>query len=80
MPKKKINIGPNVKVNFVKDRPGHDLRYALDSNKIKKKLKWKPNTKFLKGLEKTFIWYFDNNKYYKSLPKKDIIKRLGVKT
>ncbi len=77
--KKKINIGPNVKVNFVKDRPGHDLRYALDSNKIKKKLKWKPITKFLKGLEKTFMWYFNNNKYYKSLPKKDIIKRLGVK-
>ena len=77
--KKKINIGPRVKVNFVKDRPGHDLRYALDSNKIKKKLKWKPHTKFLKGLEKTFIWYFDNNKYYKSLPKKDIIKRLGIK-
>ena len=77
--KKKINIGPRVKVNFVKDRPGHDLRYALDSNKIKKKLKWKPNTKFLKGLEKTFMWYFNNNKYYKSLPKKDIIKRLGIK-
>ena len=77
--KKKINIGPDVKVNFVKDRPGHDLRYALDSNKIKKKLKWKPNTKFLKGLEKTFMWYFNNNKYYKSLPKKDIIKRLGIK-
>jgi len=77
--KKKINIGTNVKINFIKDRPGHDIRYALDSNKIKKKLKWKPNTKFLKGLEKTFIWYFDNNKYYKSLPKKDIIKRLGIK-
>ena len=77
--KKKMNIGPDVKVNFIKDRPGHDLRYALDSNKIKKKLKWKPNTKFLKGLEKTFMWYFNNNKYYKSLSKKDIIKRLGVK-
>ena len=77
--KKKINIGTNVKINFVKDRPGHDIRYALDSNKIKKKLKWKANTKFQKGLEKTFMWYFDNNKYYKSLPKKDIIKRLGVK-
>ena len=36
--KNKINIGTHVKVNFVKDRPGHDLRYALDSNKIKKKL------------------------------------------
>ena len=77
--KNKINIGTRVKVNFVKDRPGHDLRYALDSNKIKKKLNWKPNTKFLKGLEKTFIWYFNNSKYYKSLQKKDIIKRLGVK-
>jgi len=77
--KKKINIGTNVKINFVKDRPGHDIRYALDSNKIKKKLRWKANTKFQKGLEKTFMWYFDNNKYYKSLPKKDIIKRLGVK-
>ena len=77
--KKKINIGSNVKVNFVKDRPGHDLRYALDSNKIKRKLKWKANTKLLNGLQKTFMWYFDNNKYYKSLPKKDIIKRLGVK-
>ena len=77
--KNKINIGTNVKVNFVKDRPGHDLRYALDSNKIKKKLRWKANTKFQKGLEKTFIWYFDNNKYYKSLLKKDFIKRLGVK-
>ena len=77
--KKKINIGSNVKINFIKDRPGHDIRYALDSNKIKKKLKWKPNTKFLKGLEKTFIWYFNNNKYYKSFPKKDIIKRLGIK-
>ena len=77
--KNKINIGTHVKVNFVKDRPGHDLRYALDSNKIKKKLRWKANTKFQKGLEKTFIWYFDNNKYYKSLLKKDFIKRLGVK-
>jgi len=76
--KKKINISSNVKIIFVKDRPGHDVRYALNSNKIKKKLKWKPDTKFLIGLEKTFIWYFNNNKYYKSLSKKDIIKRLGV--
>ena len=56
--KKKINIGTNVKINFVKDRPGHDIRYALDSNKIKKKLKWKPNTKFLKGLEKNIYVVF----------------------
>ena len=68
----------NVKIVFVKDRPGHDLRYALDSNKIKKKLKWKPKTTFEKGLVQTFHWYLDNNNYYKSISKKDIIKRLGA--
>ena len=69
----------NVKINFVKDRPGHDIRYALNSNKIKKKLKWKPKTAFEKGLVRTFHWYLNNNNYYKSLSKKDIIKRLGSK-
>ena len=68
----------NVKIVFVKDRPGHDLRYALDSNKIKKKLKWKPKTTFEKGLVQTFHWYLNNNNYYKSISKKDIIKRLGA--
>ena len=75
--KKKITIGPNVKIQFVKDRPGHDIRYALDSKKILKKLKWKSNIKFNKGLEKTFLWYLNNNDYYKSIAKKDIIKRIG---
>ncbi len=76
---KKINVGNNVKIKFVKDRPGHDIRYALDSKKIKKKLKWKPKINFKKGLEKTFLWYFNNAKYYKSIAKKDIIKRIGIK-
>jgi dTDP-glucose 4,6-dehydratase len=66
------------KITFVKDRPGHDLRYALDSNKIKKKLKWKPKTAFEKGLIQTFQWYLNNNNYFKSISKKDIIKRLGA--
>ncbi|MDB9831647.1 dTDP-glucose 4,6-dehydratase [Candidatus Pelagibacter sp.] len=69
----------NIKINFVKDRPGHDLRYALNSNKIKKKLKWRPKTTFENGIRKTFEWYLNNNDYYKSLPKKDIMKRLGIK-
>ena len=69
----------NVKINFVKDRPGHDLRYALNSNKIKKELKWKPKTTFKKGLFQTFHWYLNNNNYYKFLSKKDIVKRLGNK-
>ena len=72
-------IGSNVKIKFVKDRPGHDIRYALDNKKIIKSLKWKTKVSFEKGLEKTFLWYFHNNNYYKSISKKDIIKRLGTK-
>jgi len=70
-------IGGKVKILFVKDRPGHDVRYALNSNKIKLKLGWKPKTNFRQGIKLTFDWYFKNKKYYKSLSKKDIIKRLG---
>ena len=75
--KKLTKIGKRVKVSFVKDRPGHDIRYALNSNKIKKKLRWRPETNFKKGIELTFKWYKNNQSYYKSIPKKDIIKRLG---
>jgi dTDP-glucose 4,6-dehydratase len=76
----KINVAKNnVKIKFVKDRPGHDFRYALNSNKIKKELKWKPKTTFEKGILNTFNWYLDNKKYYTSLSKKDITKRLGNK-
>ena len=75
--KKNIKIGKKVKIKFIKDRPGHDKRYALDSSKLIKKLKWKPKTNFLDGINKTFIWYLGNKKYYRSLNKKDIVKRLG---
>jgi dTDP-glucose 4,6-dehydratase len=74
-----ISIGNNVKIKYIADRPGHDQRYALDSNKIKKKLNWKPKIKFNIGLKETFLWYLNNEKYYSSLKKKDIIKRLGLK-
>ena len=74
-----IKLGKKVKIKFVKDRPGHDIRYALNSNKIKKQLKWKPTTSFNKGIKLTFKWYNDNRNYYKSLSKKDILKRLGNK-
>ena len=77
--KKIININSNVKVKFVKDRPGHDFRYALNSNKIKKKLNWKSKIKFKKGLYETFLWYYKNQNYYNSFNKKDIIGRLGLK-
>tara|TARA_B100001063_G_C16678002_1_gene510127 strand:- start:96 stop:1109 length:1014 start_codon:yes stop_codon:yes gene_type:complete len=75
--RKIIKIGKKVKIKFIKDRPGHDVRYALNSNKIKKKLGWKPKTNFRQGIKLTFEWYFKNKKYYKSLSKKDIVKRLG---
>jgi dTDP-glucose 4,6-dehydratase len=74
-----INLGKKVKISFVKDRPGHDIRYALNSNKIKKNLKWYPETNFKEGIKLTFDWYNNNKTYYKSLSKKDIIKRLGKK-
>ena len=77
--KKIITLGKKVKINFVKDRPGHDIRYALNSNKIKKELKWYPKTKFSEGIKLTINWYFKNKSYYKSLSKKDILNRLGNK-
>ena len=76
--KNKIRLGKNVKIRFVKDRPGHDYRYALDSKKVSKKLKWKSKVNLKKGLENTFNWYFQNMKYYTTLKKKDITKRLGL--
>ena len=76
---KKIKIGKKVKIRFVKDRPGHDLRYALNSNKIRKKLKWKPLVNFRSGLDETFIWYYKNNKFFKNFSKKLFFKRLGLK-
>ena len=74
-----IHIGNNVRIKYIADRPGHDQRYALNSNKIKKKLNWKPQIKFDNGLKETFLWYLNNKKYYSSLTKRDIIKRLGLK-
>ena len=77
---KKIDkFNKNIKIVFVKDRPGHDIRYALNSNKIKKKLKWYPKTNFEEGVKLTFNWYKNNKSYYKSLSKKDINKRLGIR-
>ena len=76
--KKHIVIGKKVKIRFVKDRTGHDLRYALNSNKIKSNLNWNSKTKIFDGLNKTFLWYYNNQKYFKNLKEKDITKRLGT--
>tara|TARA_B100001564_G_C20614593_1_gene659248 strand:+ start:415 stop:1434 length:1020 start_codon:yes stop_codon:yes gene_type:complete len=76
---KKITVGKNTKIVFVKDRPGHDFRYALNSNKIFKKLKWKPKIKINEGLLKTITWYFNNKNFLKNISKKLYEKRLGLK-
>ena len=77
--KEYIKIGKNVKIQYVKDRPGHDFRYALNSNKIKNKLNWKPKFEIMSGLKKTFLWYYLNQSYFKNIKKKDITTRLGNK-
>ena len=74
---KHINLGSKAKIIFVKDRPGHDVRYALNSNKIKREIKWKSKTNINEGLNKTFLWYLKNKKYFKHLNRRDILKRLG---
>ncbi len=75
--KKQIKLGKKVKINFIPDRPGHDFRYAINSNKIKKKIGWKSKINLNVGLKKTLIWYKDNESYFSKLNKKDIVKRLG---
>ena len=75
----KIKIGNKTKVKFVKDRPGHDFRYALNNKKILKKLKWKSKIDFDKGLEETIIWYQTNKSFLDKISKKKYEKRLGLK-
>ena len=48
-------------ITFVKDRAGHDLRYAIDSSKLQNELGWKPSLQFEEGLEKTVDWYLQND-------------------
>jgi dTDP-glucose 4,6-dehydratase len=50
-------------ITYVKDRPGHDLRYAIDASKINKELGWKPSVTFEEGLSKTIDWYLENTEW-----------------
>ena len=52
---------PSDLIEFVEDRPGHDLRYSLDSSKIRKELRWSPKTNFEDGIAKTTSWYLSND-------------------
>lgn len=54
-------------ITFVKDRPGHDLRYAIDATKVNKELGWKPSVTFEEGLSKTIDWYLENQEWLKNV-------------
>ena len=54
-------------ITFVKDRPGHDRRYAIDSSKIQKELGWKPAFTFEKGMKETVEWYIQNRKWWERI-------------
>ena len=77
---KKITDSRNVKskIHFVKDRPGHDLRYCLDSSKITNKLKWRCKSNFDEKINETIIWYINKFKtnYFKN---KNFKNRIGLK-
>ncbi len=60
--------GENEKlITFVKDRAGHDARYAIDASKLEKELGWKPSLKFEEGLEKTVDWYLENTEWVEKI-------------
>jgi dTDP-glucose 4,6-dehydratase len=54
-------------ISFVKDRPGHDMRYAIDARKLNEELGWKPSLQFEEGLEKTIDWYLENEQWVKQV-------------
>ena len=74
-----VKIGKQVKIKFVKDRPGHDFRYALNNKKVLKKLKWRSKISLSIGLSKTFDWYDINRSFFSKTSKKQFDKRLGLK-
>jgi len=66
-------------ITFVADRPGHDARYAIDPNRIRNELGWRPSMTLAEGLEKTVRWYLDNESWWQALLNRDGVgKRLGI--
>lgn len=61
-------------ISYITDRPGHDLRYAIDSTKLKKELGWEPSLQFEEGIEKTVQWYLDNQKWMDNITSGDYQK------
>ena len=61
-------------ITYVKDRAGHDLRYAIDSTKLKDELDWQPSLQFEEGIEKTVAWYLDNKEWLENITSGDYKK------
>jgi len=61
-------------ITFVKDRAGHDMRYAIDSSKIQEELGWQPSLQFEEGIEKTVDWYLDNSEWLENIMSGDYEK------
>ncbi|MGQ7168932.1 GDP-mannose 4,6-dehydratase, partial [Escherichia sp. R-CC3] len=71
---------PLSKVSFVADRPGHDLRYAIDASKIARELGWLPQETFESGMRKTVQWYLANESWWKQVQDGSYQgERLGLK-
>lgn len=67
-------------ITFVADRPGHDARYAIDPNRIRTELGWRPSVTIEEGLRRTVQWYLDNEKWWRALQTRaGVGERLGVK-
>lgn len=67
-------------IDFVTDRPGHDQRYAIDASKLKEKLGWTPRHNFETGIERTVLWYLDNEAWWRDiLDGTDAAARRGLK-
>ena len=65
-------------ITFVTDRPGHDLRYAIDPERIRTELGWRPSLTLEQGLRKTVQWYLDNENWWRALQNRDGVgQRLG---
>jgi dTDP-glucose 4,6-dehydratase len=64
---------PEELITFVEDRPGHDVRYSLDSSKIRGELGWKPRHGFEEALKKTVEWYLDNDLWWRSMVNEEIL-------
>lgn len=78
--KPKSNSSYKEQMTFVKDRPGHDMRYAIDASKIAKELNWTPQESFETGIRKTVKWYLENEKWWKAVQDGSYQgQRLGLK-